>query len=106
MQFRNSSEKDLDIHIQNVHVDSFQCEYCVFAGKNKGSLKTHMRKAHSKIIRGWKFCDYCNFNAKTERELKEHVSELKFTHRNTITADTIKDTKNEILQMKENGYSL
>ena len=40
--FKPNSEKDPDIHNQNVHVDSFQCECCVFAGRNKGSLKTHM----------------------------------------------------------------
>ena len=104
--FKPNSEKDPDIHNQNVHVDSFQCEYCVFAGRNKGSLKTHMWKAHTKIIRGWKFCEYCNFNAKTERERKEHVSELKCTNRNTIIAHTIKDTKDEMLKMKENSYIL
>ena len=45
--FEATSEKDLEVHIKSFNTKEFQCEYCVFKCKNKGSKKKWNAKKHT-----------------------------------------------------------
>ena len=54
------------LHIKSFYSKEFKCEYCIFKCKNEGSLKSHMRKTHTKLMKAGRYCDFCHFNSKTE----------------------------------------
>ena len=100
-----TSKEETENHLEKLHVNNLNCEYCDFHAKNVGGLKIHIRRMHS-LEKNLFQCEYCTFTSKTEREMKTHKRKYNITHSKLDYNEHLEELNCEIFALKEIGFML